>query len=60
MATAVAFQVPIVRVPTDVRDEPNTPDGSVDPVNVLAFAVTVEMPPRDIVVPLIVNDELTN
>lgn len=60
IAIVDAFQVPIVNVPTEVKDEKPTVTGSVVPVSVLAFAVTVAEEPKATDVPFISTDELTS
>jgi hypothetical protein len=50
------FHVPAVTVPTLVRDDETTVLFSVVPVKVPAAAVTVPDPPKEIEVPLTVNE----
>ena len=54
-ATGVPFQVPIVIVPSDVKDDAVTPDARVPPVSVPAAAVTVMFADPLKLVPLIVR-----
>ena len=51
---AFAFQVPPVRVPTEVKLDPTTVEFKEVPVRVWAFAVTVPDPPTSITVPFMV------
>lgn len=50
----------MVKVPTEVREDPTTVTGNIVPVNVAAFAVIVLVSPRFILVPLIVKEELAS
>ena len=57
MVIGVAFQTPVVIVPTLVNDEPVTVEFKVVPVKVPAAAVTVPDAPRAIETPLTVRLE---